>query len=919
MLTGACRAGPGRAGAGVAAVICLWGAGLAWPGSGAIAQAASHTKPTADAPAVDTHSSGPARAPDRPPLATGLGTGTSTAGATEEASASASASGGEPLAGNGLNSPLCRDGDEADLSASAERDCRATGFEAAQAPSGDYAFDVHINAGVAHAGNYFAVGIQDLVKLGWIALVALVHALIVLLDWCFTLDLLDSQAMSGVGSALRATQATFTQPWLALVLAIAAVAALYHGLIRRRVAQTIGEALLTIAMMAGGLWVIMNPTGTIGALGAWANEASLGTLGAVTAGTPAHPERTLAESNGYVFSSAIESPWCYLEFGNVSWCENPARLDSRLHAAALQIAAKGGSDAPSPSPELLRAARTNGQLFLALPANGPARNSINDEWSLLHVLCGGGEEPCQGPTAAEAQARMLSGTDARMIGVAFIAIGLSGMILLLGAIALQLLRAAIVSLICLLLTPAAVLAPALGEGGRGAFRTWATRLLGAVTSKLVFAFLLGAVLESERVVASVRLGWWTQWVLISAMWWIGFLHRHKLLDFAHGAHRGAGGAGAAGVGGHRQSLAQRAREALDTPRSALRHMGRAKRKLATPAPSVQRQSKLERAGREHAQALAGAQVAASLESEVGEARTLLEAEPEVQQALAAKRASLERLQDRHADARSQAQAAGEARKAALVDPTLSAPLERARAVAEHAAEERSHRQEAIRLRGRMDRVQGEIDSEQGALNTARRTVGEADRAMQATGKPYTRAREQERARFLDAQAALPRHERDYGALAGLAKYGRKQFEALDEPSKRQARLAIDRELARRKELDGAVAGVAAGVGGDEPGWRERHKAGKQVDRRLEEMLRAEGHRPARGGGESALERWKRDGAAAEGAAGGEGKGGGRGRSDAGGGGGNAGAAHARRRRSPVLEDAREVQERRKRQLGRDRR
>ena len=76
------------------------------------------------------------------------------------------------------------------------------------------------------------------------------------------------------------------------------------------------------AMMLGGLWVIVNPAGTVGALGAWANEASLGTLGAVVAGTPDAPDRTLAESMGSVFSGAIGGPWCYMEFGNVRWCED---------------------------------------------------------------------------------------------------------------------------------------------------------------------------------------------------------------------------------------------------------------------------------------------------------------------------------------------------------------------------------------------------------------------------------------------------------------------------------------------------------------------------------------------------------------------------------------------------------------------
>ena len=60
------------------------------------------------------------------------------------------------------------------------------------------------------------------------------------------------------------------------------------------------------------------------------------------------------------------------------------------------------------------------------------------------------------------------------------------MVLLIGFIALHLLGAAIISLFYLLLAPAAVIAPALGDGGRAAFRGWATRLLGAVMAKLIY-------------------------------------------------------------------------------------------------------------------------------------------------------------------------------------------------------------------------------------------------------------------------------------------------------------------------------------------------------------------------------------------------------------------------------------------------
>ena len=823
----------------------------------------ARARATADSPPSHTRpATGGKKAPSEPPL--GAGSGANTVSPEEEASASAPPSGGDPLAGNGLNSPLCHDSAEADLSGAAARDCRLSGFEATQAPTGDYAFDVHIDTGVTKWGNDASAMVQNLVQFGWTMLVAVVRGVIVMLDWCFTIDVLNSPAMSGMARGLRETQATFTQPWMAIVLAIASVLALYHGLIRRRVAETVAETLLMMAMMAGGLWVIMNPTGTVGALGEWANEASLGTLGAVMTGSPDHPERTLADSARNVFSAAIDDPWCYLEFGDVSWCSDPGRLDPQLRAAALRIAAEG-KDAPGQSPMLLAGARTNGELFLALPANEVARNGINTEGSLFNVLCGGIKEPCRSPTANQAEFRTQSGTGARVIGLLFISFGVLGMLLLLGFIALRLLGAAIMSLLYLLLTPAAVLAPALGEGGRAAFRMWATRLLGAVTSKLLFSFLLGAVLMAERVLSKVHVfGWLPQWLLISSLWWMSFVHRHKALDFARG-ERGA----------QHHSIARRAREALDTPRSVLRHAGQARRKLARPAPSVEQRTKRAQAGGEHVQKLADAQVGHSLESEYREARAQVEAGPETQARVSGMRAQLSRVQNKRADA----SAAGETRKEA-------------------------------KLGARERRIAGEIAREDESLRQARRIVTDGERAERKTGQTHTREQREERARFLDAQAALPAaaragssgERRDYAALAGLAGHGRGEYERLDPRDQREARAQIDRELAMRKELGGAAADMAAGAGSGSVGRRDKRKAGKELDRALGERLHPEGHhRPSASGGDSRLDAWKREGASA--AAGTS----------------AAARSHAQRRGSPVLDDAREVAARRKRQLGRDRR
>ena len=152
------------------------------------------------------------------------------------------------------------------------------------------------------------------------------HGLVVMFEWCYSLNLLSGSLLSQVTGALRNARLTFTEPWLAIVLAIASILVVYHGLVRRRVAETMGQALAMLAMMAGGLWVMAEPAGTVGAVEQWTNQAGLGTMAAVASGTPGHAERTLADNMQVIFGSVVTAPWCYLEFGDVGWCDETNQL-----------------------------------------------------------------------------------------------------------------------------------------------------------------------------------------------------------------------------------------------------------------------------------------------------------------------------------------------------------------------------------------------------------------------------------------------------------------------------------------------------------------------------------------------------------------------------------------------------------------
>lgn len=730
--------------------------------------------------------SGASRAPTGPPLVSSAGEG-------EQEEGAAGGTQVDPLVANGLGSPSCGSAIAAELDPASRRDCETSGFVASAAPTQDYGLDVHIDTGLLGLGSGELLSIvQDLfVAPVWMALVWAAHALLVMLEWAFSLDLLRGGSATGLQPALAGALASFTGPWLTLALSVAAMATAYNGLVRRRVAQTLGEALLTGMMMAGGIWLILDPLGTVGTLSGWSSQASLGTLAAAAHGTPASPGRALGESFGAVFAATIEAPWCYLEFGDVAWCRQPARLDSALRAAGLRIAARESTEgecvsgcaagasarALTVSARLLREAHTNGALFLALPPNGPDRNSINDSGSLLRTLCASSEATdCQGPLAAEAEFRTGGGTWSRVGGLLLICAGLSGMMLLLGHIALRLLLAAMLSVFYLLLAPALVIAPALGEPGRALFRAWAGRLLAAVFSKLIFAFLLGVVLTLMAMVEGLGgLGWWTQWLLLSALWWGLFLKRRTLLAAVAPAGRASAPKQLRPRIAGRVSAAMLATDAYRARRA--RRDTAATSRVGAPGPGIGRGGEPDRTAPGTPDRLA--EMCLRHEEQPGHGA----------------RRALARQAIRRAE------------------PQL-ARIERAR----EAAAGSGDRRRAARLQAREARVRAELEEHRATL--LRLGADGSGRGRRGTRETRLRAWSQ----YLDEQAARPRGLRpggpDYPELSGLAGMSRGQYERLGSGRQRAARHEIDRALAARRAGSETPNGPRPDAGGPPAGADE---------------------------------------------------------------------------------------------------
>jgi len=229
-----------------------------------------------------------------------------------------------------------------------------------------------------------------------------------------------------------------------------------------------------------------------------------------------------------------------------------------------------------------------------------------------------------------------------------------------------------------------------------------------------------------------------------------------------------------------------------------------------------------------------------------------------------------------------------------------AQLQRIRAARIKASEAGDGRR-AAELKHREQRIEGEVEGGQGGLNAARRLAG-GEQLRRSGGDPYTQERAEARNDFLDAQAALPASSRlrgsepgegrDYAALAGLAGFGREEYERLDPHGQRHARLEVDRELAARKELTRTAEDLAAADGSSPLGRRERQRLDREFDSTLKQRMRDAGHgMPSSLQKQSSIDLWRKEG--------------------------RAGGGSGRKKESSVMRDAHEVAARRKRQLGRD--
>lgn len=426
----------------------------------------------------------------------------------------------DPSRALGAGSPSC--GFALDLAG--RRRCRASGSAAQDHPLGSYGLDVRVGFSVTDPSKSFMGALQTLGGALWMGLLYAVRGVLLLLEWSFSLDL-TKEAMPDARRTLdRLHSQVFGDGWLLLGISITALWGIWRGLVQRRTAETLAGLAATVALTVVALVVIARPQETVGWAAATSNAGAMAVIGAGTAGDPSRPRAALTNALAGVFETTVRDPWCALQFGSVRYCNE-----------------RTGS----------RAIPTNADLWLAYPAQSWQRGRLHKK--LTGEDEGGGFDPVGGAKdllgltddrkldadveglvnkqPARAALQGAGGTFPRLALLAMATIGIAGAIALYVWIGIRLLLASALTLLLLLIAPAMLLAPSLGEGGRATFLAWVKRLLGAIVAKFVFAVLLTVVLAVSTVFTRLELGWFGTWLLLGAFWWGIFLKREELIGF----------------------------------------------------------------------------------------------------------------------------------------------------------------------------------------------------------------------------------------------------------------------------------------------------------------------------------------------------------------------------------------------------
>jgi hypothetical protein len=484
--------------------------------------------------------------------------------------------------------------------------------ESHEFPLDNYGLDEQVQFGITHPGNIFDKVFQAVIKFIWEVMLYIFNGIMVMLTWAFSLNL-TKKSMPKLVEDLQVLRQNIDTPWGLAAIGALSLWGIWTGLVRKKSIDTMRGLLASLLAMAAVMVVIGNPVGTLGQLTTLADGASTEMLNSITSGKVSEPKQAVRSTEKSLFNSVILRPWCALQFGDIKYCEEkPKGLNQTVANTWLQ--------APPESPWRTSLWQiTNAESEAKAREEEKGVDPPGEEKNLGDMYVLGGHPD---------KVAMIGGgfVMPRLGLLLLIVIGLLGAIALFGYLAVKLLWAALMFLVLALFAPAMFLVAALGESGRATVVAWATRLLGAAVTKVIYALFLAVIVEGSNLITTLKLGFLPTWLVFIAFWWGVLLKRKDLLALLTLNHKAASPSGidfdgaASGnalsqlyfgsrlAGGVGRKAARIARGATAAPRFALRR-GSEATKRATEASRVGKseagrqlaQEELEREGRETVQ------------------------------------------------------------------------------------------------------------------------------------------------------------------------------------------------------------------------------------------------------------------------------------------------------------------------------
>jgi hypothetical protein len=379
----------------------------------------------------------------------------------------------------------------------------------------NYGLDAQVNWGITELENTFPKVTQWVIQSIWQLMLYVFNGIMVMLQWAFSLDLLQN-SMSKLADALQVMRDHIDTPWGLTAVAAMALWGIWNGLVRKKSIDTLRGLLTSLLCMAALLVVIGNPVGTLGQLTSAANGASTEMLDSITSGSVTEPQQAVGSTEETLFNTVILRPWCALQFGDIDYClSKPNGLGQSVANTWLQ--APPDSEWRKSLYEITKAESADAARSEVKHQDPPGHNgSLGDVYNL-------------GGHADKVELIGSESTMTRLGLLLLILVGVVGAICLFCYLAARLLMAALFVLVLVMFAPAMFLIAALGESGRSSVVAWATRLLGAILTKVVFALFLAVIIAASNLVTDLNLGFFPTWILFIAFWWGVLLKRKDLL------------------------------------------------------------------------------------------------------------------------------------------------------------------------------------------------------------------------------------------------------------------------------------------------------------------------------------------------------------------------------------------------------